>query len=139
MEAISLHLQVLFEAIWTASLVPLGNDTAFFAMSAFGSHNMLPAVILSIIGATLGQLFNYYIGRWLQKVKYTRNMTLSEGAYERFEYYFNTYGIYVLVFSWGPLCKLLPVLAGFSMAPRRKVILIIMAGYLYYYGQVLFV
>lgn len=137
MEALLLHLQLFIEAAWTASLIPMGNDTAIHAMDAFGTHDMLFPVLLSIIGATIGQTFNYYIGIGLQKVKYTRNMTLSNDAYVRFEYYFNKYGIYLLLFTWAPLCKLLPLMAGFARSPRHKVILVICAGYLYFYGQML--
>jgi membrane protein YqaA with SNARE-associated domain len=139
MDSLLLHCQVLFEAVWTASLIPMGNDTTISAMHAFGNHNMVAAVILSIIGGTLGQLFNYYIGVGLQKLKYTKNLTLSEDAYARFEYYFNRFGIYSLLFCWAPLCKLLPTLAGFALSSRRMVLLLSGAGYCYYYGQMLFI
>jgi membrane protein YqaA with SNARE-associated domain len=135
MDSLLLHLQVFYEAAWLASLVPMGNDTAFYAMLSFGGYNMLPAVLIAIAGAVLGQMFNYFLGRGLQNLKYTRNMTLSEDVYVRFEYYFNRYGIYLLVLSWAPLCKLLPLMAGFASAPRLKVLLLISIGYIYHYGQ----
>jgi membrane protein YqaA with SNARE-associated domain len=137
MDTLLLYLQVFFEAAWLASLIPMGNDTAFYAMHFFGGYSMPPAVLMAIIGATLGQMLNYYLGRGLQNLKYTRNMTLSEDVYVRFEYYFNRYAIYVLVLSWAPLCKLLPLLAGFSNAPRLKVLALIVVGYIYHYGKTL--
>jgi membrane protein YqaA with SNARE-associated domain len=134
----SLYPQVFFEAAWLASIIPMGNDTAFHAMKAFGEHNMTVPVILAVIGATLGQLLNWYFGTLLQKLKYTKNMTMSEDAFIRFEYYFRRYGIFLLLFSWGPLCKLLPVLAGFANVPPKTVAIIVAIGYIGHYSHAAF-
>lgn len=137
MDTLLLHFQVFYEAAWLASLIPMGNDTTLYAMKAFGGYDLLLPVLLSILGGTLGQLFNYGLGRWLQRLKYTRNMTLSEDVYVRFEYYFNRYGFLLLLVSWLPLCKLLPLLAGFTRLPFKKMLLLVLLGYIYHYGQVL--
>lgn len=138
MSASSLYPQVFFEAAWNASIVPMGNDTAFYAMKSFGGYDMTLPLILAIAGATLGQVFNWFFGTLLQKLKYTKNMTLSEDVFIRFEYYFRRYGIYLLLFSWGPLCKLLPILAGFANVPPKTVALIVAIGYLGHYGYAAF-
>lgn len=137
MDALLLHLQVFYEATWLASLIPMGNDTTLYAMKGFGSHNLILPVILSITGGILGQCFNYFLGLKLQRLKYTKNMTLSEEVYVRVQYYFNRFGFVVLAVSWAPLCKLLPLLAGFAGTPRRKVFLMLVLGYAYHYGQLL--
>jgi membrane protein YqaA with SNARE-associated domain len=138
MSAADLYPQVFIEAAWLASIIPMGNDTAFHAMSGFGEYDMTVPVILAVIGATLGQMFNWYFGTLLQKLKYTKNLTMSPDAFIRFEYYFRRYGIYLLLFSWGPLCKLLPVLAGFANVPPKTVALIVAIGYIGHYGYAAF-
>ncbi len=138
MESLLLHLQVFYESLWLASLVPMGNDTALYAMAGFGNYNMLPAIVLAIIGGVIGQMLNYVCGIYMQRLKYTKNMTMSEDVYIRFEYYFRKYVVYTLVFSWVPLCKLLPLFAGFTGVPPRKVLFLVLLGYIFHYGQIAF-
>ena len=126
------YFNIFLESAWKASIIPLGNDTTFFAMKAFGNYNMTTPFLLSITGAMLGQLFNWLVGRFL--VGHKARMKVSDYWQNRVSTLFNKYGIFLLLFSWVPLCNLIVVLAGF-VGTRIKIVLpLVMAGQIFYYG-----
>jgi len=130
-----MHYSVFLESLWTASLIPFGNEPAFFAMKSFGGYDMRGPFILAVIGATLGQLFNWLLGKLLLLYGHKANLSHNIPRYLQVAHYFNRYGIWLLIFSWGPMCKLLPLFAGFTGAPWKRVFLLIFIGQVINYGR----
>ena len=128
------YFKVCYEGAWTASLIPLGNDTTYAAMLLFGGYNMHLALILATAGAALGQLFNYGLGYAMlhQRGKYSFNV--SEHWYKKVSGIFNKYCVFLLLFSWAPLCNLMLPIAGFTRAPLKVVMPLVTVGYLLHYG-----
>jgi membrane protein YqaA with SNARE-associated domain len=129
--------QLFLEAAHHASIIPFGNDLVFHAMKAFGTYPMGVPVTLSIIGALLGHIFNWYVGRSLMFFEYKGRFRMDPASYERVRALFGTYGIYLLFFSWMPLLNLLPVAAGFLKLPLKKILPFVAAGLAWHYGQAL--
>ena len=113
------YLKAFLEGAWTASIIPLGNDTTFAAMRLFGGYNMHLAFLLATAGACLGQLFNYGVGRALLNQRGKHKFNVSDYWYARISTNFNKYCIFLILFCWAPLCNLLLVLAGFTRAPVK--------------------
>jgi membrane protein YqaA with SNARE-associated domain len=144
-------MNILLETAWKASIVPLGNDPTFFAMKAFGGYDMRPAFALAVAGASIGQLFNWGLGRLLRSslrgvapkpkaddaaiqstsrksglLRYARNDELTA--------LFNSYGIFALLFCWVPLCNFVVVIAAFAGAKPKLALPLIIIGEAAHYG-----
>lgn len=129
-----LYVKVFIEGAHTASVVPLGNDTAFTAMQLFGGYNMHLALILATAGGCLGQLFNWWVGYALLRQRGKFSFNVSDYWYAKTSAIFNKYCVFLLLFSWAPLCNLLLVMAGFTRAPLKVVMPLVAVGYLLHYG-----
>jgi membrane protein YqaA with SNARE-associated domain len=123
---------IFFQSAWKASIIPLGQDTAFFAMKAFGNYDMTFPLVLAVVGATIGQMFNWYIGKWL--IAHRAQMKINDYWLNRVSSLFNKYGIFLLLFSWAPLCNFFVVLAGFVGTKPKIVLPLIIIGQAAYYG-----
>lgn len=127
-------LPVLFEALHHASIVPFGSETTFYAMKAFGTHAMVPPVIVAIIGASLGHLINWYIGRTLAYFEYKGKFRINPHWYERARALFDKYGVFMLFFCWLPFFNLLVVASGFLKMPLKKIMPFVVIGLAAHYG-----
>jgi len=133
----NLYFQLFIETAHNASIIPLGNDTAFYAMKAFGNYNMIAPFVLAVIGATLGHIFNWYVGRSLMFFEYKGKFRLGPERYERARAFFEKYGVWLLLFCWAPLFNLLTVASGFLKLPLKKVLPFIVIGLAVHYGLAL--
>lgn len=127
------YFDVFIEALWTASIIPMSQEATYVAMRLFGGYNMPLAAALGITGATLGQLFNWWIGKKLVAAKDTKKFNVSDYWYDKISHIFNKYLLFLLLFCWAPLGGILLVIAGFIKTPLRLVLPIILVGNAYYF------
>ena len=117
------HLaKVFYEEAWANSMLPFASNATFTAMKMFGGHFMHLAVIIATLGATLGLLFNWFLGKLLQNLHTKSKLHLSPEHYSQAVTIFNKYGIFLLLLSWLPLMKIVLIFAGF-LNTRLKVAL----------------
>lgn len=128
------YFNVLIESAWAASIVPMSNEATFTAMRLFGGYNLWAGFIISTIGATTGQLFNWYIGHTLLKFRHRYNWNVSDRWYNWCSSFFNKYLLFMLLFSWWPICNILVIVFGFLKTPLRLVAPLLLVGYLFRYG-----
>jgi len=128
-------VNILLESAWKASIIPFGNDATFFAMKSFGNYDMAVPFLLAVIGATIGQMFNWWIGTIL--LRHKDKLKINEHWYAKVSKLFNRYGVFLLLFSWAPLCNLLVVIAGFVGAKPKIVLPLIIIGQAFNYGRYL--
>ena len=129
------YFKIFYESAWSASVIPFSNEATFFAMQAFGGFDMKIPVLLAVTGATLGQLFNLMLGKFLLSFYRKGQLHVSEYWYNRVSVLFNTYGIFLLLFSWVSILKVLVVLTGFVGTRTRFALPLIVLGQFYYYGH----
>lgn len=127
------YFKVFYEAAWVNSLIPFASDATFTAMHLFGGFNMHWAAICATAGATLGLVGNWLLGQLLLKLHATSRLHIVQARYDRASYLFNTYGIFLLLLSWAPLCKVILVLAGFLDARLKFVLPLVVVGQLLFY------
>ncbi len=133
-----LYLNVLTEAAHTASIIPFGSEPTLAAMKAFGGYSLPLAAISATIGATIGQAFNWGIGRVMLILKEKQRIPIME---ERFQYasvFFKKYGIFVLLFSWMNLFNFVTVAAGFFGVKPKIAFPLLCVGLAGHYGYYLF-
>lgn len=130
----SFSLQIFLEAIHKASVIPFGSDLTFYVMKAFGGYDMAAPVILSVVGASLGHIVNWYIGRSLVFFEYKGKFRINPERYERIRAFAEKYGIFLLVFAYAPLMNLLVVASGFLKLPLKKVMPFVIVGLAVHYG-----
>ena len=132
------YVNVFIESARVASVIPFSSEPTFFAMFYFGGFNMPLAAALAVLGASLGQSFNWYAGHLLLKSHRKRPFKVSEYWYNRCTQLYGKYGALLLFFSWLPLMKLLVVAAGFLNVRFRFALPLIFAGNVVAYGYYLF-
>ncbi len=131
---VDFYPKIFLEALHHASIIPFGSEPTVYAMKAFGTYPMAALFVLALVGAILGQMFNWYVGRLLLYYEHKEKFRVSAHQYERARKYFNTYGIFLLLFSWAMLANLLVVLAGFLNIPLKKSLPLIAVGLAVHYG-----
>ena len=131
------YFKVFYEAIWSASLVPFASDATFVAMQSFGGYNMPLAAAIAIVGATLGQLFNFQIGKIMFRFKEKGVLYISDYWFDKISKIFNKYGAFLILFSWISILRVLVVIAGFLNTKTRFVLPLIILGQIYHYGSYL--
>ncbi|MDE3015418.1 MAG: hypothetical protein KGI29_00640 [Pseudomonadota bacterium] len=127
----NLYLHILLETAWKASIIPLGDDPTFFAMKSFGGYDMWPAFALAVFGGTIGQMFNWWVGRLLIKFPVA---STPPRWFPIVKSLFNRYGVFLLVFAWLPLLNLLALAAGFFGTRARIALPLILIGEATHYG-----
>lgn len=127
------YIKVFYEAAWSNSLIPFATDATFSAINLFGGYNMHIAALLATAGATLGLTFNWFLGYLLMRMHINSKLHLSETYYNKASYLFNKYGIFLLLFTWVPLFKIIMIFAGFLNAPLKFVLPLAVVGQLFYY------
>jgi len=131
------NAQVFLEALWSASIIPFSNDATFAAMASFGGFDMKIPALLSIIGATLGQVFNLIVGKLLLECHRKGWLFVQPHWYDKIALIFNKYFIWLLVFSWVSIVKFSLVFAGFLGTRTRFALPLILIGQIYCYGSYL--
>ena len=128
-----LYFKVFYEAAWGNSLIPLASEATFLTLKSFGGFNMPLAAALAVFGATLGQTFNWILGTLLLSLHHQGMFRVSDYWYNKISYLFNTYLIFMLFFSWAPLCKVMLLIAGFLDTRLRFVLPLVIAGQIFNY------
>jgi membrane protein YqaA with SNARE-associated domain len=113
-------------------------ETIFYSMQAFGTVDMRLPVVAAITGAMAGQFFNWLIGYSIYRLKSGNMLKINNEHYARGAMLFQKYGVFLLLFSWVPLCNLLVVVAGMANFRLRMVLPLILVGQIYNYGRYLF-
>jgi len=131
------NAQVFLEALWAASIIPFSNDATFSAMAAFGNFDMHIPAVIAIIGATMGQIFNLIIGRLFLELHKKGLLYVKAVWYDRIAGIFNKYCVFLLLFSWVSILKLLLVFAGFLGTGIRFALPLILIGQIYHYSSYL--
>lgn len=92
------------------------------------------ACAIAILGATLGQLFNWFLGTQINKLQRKQQKGFNAAMYEKIQGHFHKYGIFVLLLSWLPILNLFVVAAGMLQVPLRTALPLIIAGQVAAYG-----
>ena len=129
----ALYFRVLLECLLKASIVPFFNDTTYFAMKDFANFPMLPAFIMAVSGAVIGQFINWCVGQFLLHLRDDGTLRFSPKHYQPLQRFFRGWGKYVLLLSWVPLFNLLTVVAGFANLRVQTGLLLIFIGQAVYY------
>jgi membrane protein YqaA with SNARE-associated domain len=128
------YLNVLIESLWVASVIPGGSEPTFFSMKAFGGFSLPLACAIAVIGATIGQLFNWWLGKQIHKLQRKQQKGFNPAMYEKIQASFHKYGIFILLLSWLPILNLFVVAAGMLQVPLRTALPLIIAGQVAAYG-----
>ena len=131
------YFTLFYEAAWTASIIPFSTDATFVSMVSFGGFDMRIPAILSIMGATLGQIFNLMLGKFLLSFHKKGILHVTEYWYNKVSNAFNKYGVFLLLFSWVSFLKVLLVLAGFLDTRIRFALPLALIGQIYHYSSYL--
>lgn len=127
------YSRVFIESAWVASILPLAAEQTLYAMKAFGGFDLDKAFVLALIGSTLGQLFNWGLGRGLLKMKERGMFNVSDYWYSRIGNLYIKYGVFTLFFCWAPLCNFLVVAAAFLGVRARIALPLMLLGIIYKY------
>lgn len=128
------YFDVFLNSALAASVIPIGSEAGLYAMKAFGGFSMPLAVVLATTGATLGQLFNFYLGNLLFRLTSKSDNTIHPEKYQRVQGYFHKYGVFILLFCWAPIGNIFVIAAGFLKTPPKIALPLMMVGVAAHYG-----
>ena len=131
------NFQIFYEALWSASIIPFSTDATFSALAYFGNNDMRIPIILGIIGGTLGQIFNLLLGHFMMKLHHKGKLHVSEHWYNKCSGIFNKYLVWLIVFSWVSILKMILVFGGFLGTRLRFALPLIIIGQIIHYGSYL--
>lgn len=129
---------VFFEAAWDASVVPLASEATLFALLAFDKGNLPVLLAVAIIGAVIGQLFNWWVGTLLKRVQMQNKLNISQDYYAKSARLFNYYGVFLLLLCWFSLFNVIVVIAGFLGTRLRIMLPLVIIAEVGYYLLPLF-
>jgi membrane protein YqaA with SNARE-associated domain len=129
------YLNVFIESIGVSSFVPFISDPTFFAMKGFGGYDMQLAVVLAVAGSAIGAALCYIVGQWLSKIflKSGKN-NVSMEKYNRASRFFSRNIMVLMLLTWLPLLKFLPLISGLLDGSFRITMLLVVLGKIGYYG-----
>lgn len=131
------YLNVLIESAWVASVIPGSAERTFFAMKGFGGYSLQLACVLAVIGATIGHIFNWWLGTQIDKLQHKQGKGFNPAAYANVQQKFNKYGLFILLLSWLPMLNIFVVAAGILRLPLRTALPLIIIGQVAAYGYYL--
>lgn len=129
--------EIFSEAFLSNTLWQFTSEVRYFAMYAFGGHDMLVPTLVSIIGALLASYANNFLGLALSKMQDDGRFKISQEQYARWQARANVLIWPVGLFCWIHLVGVLVFGAGFLRVPQWKILVAVFIGqtayYLYYY------
>lgn len=133
------YFDVFLESMLVASIIPFAHEPTVFAMREFTKYgydyDMSLAALVATIGAALGIVFSFVLGKWflkLYRVKNTKNQMSAE-RYAELSRGFVRYFTILFPFTWLPLLNLLPFVAGFLSINARRSLPLFIIGKAWYY------
>jgi membrane protein YqaA with SNARE-associated domain len=128
---------IFHEALWNASIIPFSHEATLAAMAGFGGFDLTIPTLFAIAGGTLGQMLNLMIGMFVLRFYIAGKLHVSEYWYNKCAQLFNKYGVWLLIFSWVSILKILVVFAGFLGTRPRFALPLILIGQVYHYSNYL--
>jgi membrane protein YqaA with SNARE-associated domain len=125
---------IFFEAAHHASVVPLASEATIYAMKSFGDTALELPVLVAIMGAMLGHLFNWGLGVLMMRIPTAPRQAPTFLMLQRTA---RRYGFLLLVAAPVPLGNLLVVAAGMLGLPLRKTLPMVALGVILWYGRLL--
>lgn len=132
----SVYSDVFWESALVSALVPFAHDPTFFAMHSFGTFDMVRAAEFAVLGAIVGFIFLFSLGRFLLKIYRKKNERkyMTRAQYNDARRSFYRYFIIILPFCWMPLLNFLVFVAGFLDISAWLVFPLVIGGKIAYYG-----
>ena len=111
-----------------ASIVPFSSDVLYVAILATTGQD-LGCFLAATSGSWLGSLFTYYLG-WLGKWEWIEKwFKITREKLEQQQAKVQKYGVWLALFSWGPIIGDITVLAlGFYKTSRGWTFLMLLIG-----------
>lgn len=126
-------LQMVFEAAWDVSIIPLGNQNTFYANLLFDKSSKLTLFFAPLLGACLGILLNIFIGKMIHNFLLERHG--QDAQFINFRKFWQDAGWPLLLLTWAPLGSILPLLATALGQPVKQSFILCalsMAGFYIY-------
>ncbi len=130
-------LDIFFEHLQEAFLLPVGQDITLHAMRLFGGYDMMDAVAYATLGSLIALMVGYIIGLILKKYRYIFKAGLAEDKYQLASGYAQKFGWLLLPLWFVPFGTLLPLLAGFFGLRWWIVLVMILLGAIFHFSIVL--
>lgn len=131
---ISEIMQAALDSFGNALLYPLRTDATFFAYLSFsGAEGLWQLAAFCALAATLGHGVNYALGLLLRLAYRKEVFYLNDALYEKAQRFGWLALPPLLLFSWGSLGALPPLVAGFLGLPFWLVLSCLLLGQGLYY------
>lgn len=130
------YLDVFVQSMIVSSFIPFISDPTFFAMKSFGGYDMKLAVVLAVLGSAIGAAICFMVGKFVAKMYRIEGnqKSLSIEKYNKASRFFSKNMMVLMLVTWLPLLKFLPLVGGFLGCSFRITMLLVILGKIGYYG-----
>lgn len=132
------YVTVFKDAAWNASIIPFSSEATLFAMRGFGGFDLHLALMMTIVGAMAGLLFNWGIGRLILLLFRRGKVRMNQAQYEKASFVLRRYFLFLLLLCWNPMLNYMPVVAAFLGVRLRIALPLMLVGEAGYYTYQLF-
>ena len=121
----------LFINSFTANILFAPNsESVLYGFAAFHHPSLWPALVVSSVGATCGQMCNFFVGWLIVCFKDKKWFVLDDEHYAKLQRIARRFGLWILLFQHLPLYSLFPVIVGFFRAKPLLAAILIFIGVL---------
>ena len=97
------YLLLFLSAFLAATLLPAQSEALLAGLLHNGDHITWLLISVASLGNILGSVFNWLLGRFLEKHRGHRYFPFKESALEKAQTTFQRYGWWSLLLSWVPV------------------------------------
>ena len=103
MDGLAAHLALAMAAFLAATILPGSSEALLAALLIERPGEAATLFIAATLGNTAGGVLNWVLGRFFAGLAERRWFPVSPAWIERVSTWFNSYGLWLLLFSWVPV------------------------------------
>jgi len=116
-------------ALLAATLIPAQSESALGGLILLGEQPVAALVAVASLGNILGSLFNWVLGRGVEKFRDRKWFPASQKQLDRAQQHYQRFGYWSLLLAWVPVIgDPLTLVAGIMREPLWRFLLLVSIG-----------
>jgi membrane protein YqaA with SNARE-associated domain len=104
-------------AFGAATILPFQSEILFGALILNETAPAWLVIVVASVGNTLGSVFNWFMGRFIERFRDRRWFPMTAAQLERAQDWYRRWGVWTLLLSWAPFGDGVTIVAGILRTP----------------------